>query len=874
MYHKNDKHDRGSAKEYKPALAKSFLKQAQRVPITAKINIGLLSGLIILLVVGLISYTNMRSLTEALDLRRHNFELRIALEKWLADMLDAETGQRGFLLTGRDNYLEPYTRALSTRESRLQLLRQLATNDELQARIVQIDQLFTQRLQVLNEGIALRRDRNFTVAQANTLNDKGKLIMDQIRARLAVLDAERGRAIERDTARITELQLSTTITIIVGTSVAGLIVGFAIYSINRDLRARRRIQDALGQSEAKLRAIIDNMAEGLVAADNKGNFVLFNKTAEKLLGVGIMKTSPAKWSEIYGNYLPDKITPFPTEQFPLLRALKGEEIHNVQIYVKNKKLKSGKFIIVSGSPLRDQDGTIIGSIAVFNDITPQKNIEEKLFSEKIKAETTLNSIGDGVFVLDTEGRVVVFNKAAEKITGFGAPEILGKPYRDVLRFRDVSGKKAKDAFITEARTGKQTTMTRHTVIVRKDGLLLSVADSAAPIFDAAGEQQGIIVVFRDITDQEQFERDLEASNQRFELAARATSDVMYDLDINSRVMVWNEALHDAYGYRDAEKTNTLEWWTQHIHPDDAMRIEGEITKLLNGVRKTGVYEYRFRRADGTYAYVRDRLFIQRDENHMPVRLIGSLLDITKQKELDRAKGEFISLVSHQLRTPLTAIRLFTEMLVAGQVGKLTEEQQDYIEKVDISTKRMIQLVGDILNISRVELGRLKIEPVATEVNKLIQSHIEEIKPLAANKNVKIKFKPVAKLPQLSIDRLLFGQIVHNLMTNAVRYSHDKKGIVTIAFTKQNDGYLLSVKDNGIGIPQEAQSHIFQRFYRANNAIKIEGEGTGLGLYLVKLITEASGGKVWFESSEGKGTTFYIKIPNIGMKPKQGDKSLN
>lgn len=373
--------------------------------------------------------------------------------------------------------------------------------------------------------------------------------------------------------------------------------------------------------------------------------------------------------------------------------------------------------------------------------------------------------------------------------------------------------------------------------------------------------------------QEEFDRQLRVSNERFELVAKATQDLIYDIDLTTGTMAWNDTLYDAYGYKRSTKTQTMEWWTDHIHTDDALKVSLSIDHIFSGEVRVLENEYRFQNADGSYRYVRDRAFVVRDNKGEPLRLIGSMLDVTKQKELDRAKDEFISLVSHQLRTPLTAIRLFTEMLTAGHAGKLGNKQQNYLEKIDISTKRMIQLVSDILNISRMELGHVKVEPVPTDINALILSHIDEVEPLAKAKDVTITFKPSRKLTDALIDPVMFGQFVHNLLTNAIRYSRPDNAKVTVSFKARADGYLLAVKDNGIGIPAKSQERIFERFYRAENAVKTEGEGTGLGLYLLKIISESVGGKIWFESQLGKGTTFYVQIPLAGMRARTGDKTL-
>jgi len=241
-------------------------------------------------------------------------------------------------------------------------------------------------------------------------------------------------------------------------------------------------------------------------------------------------------------------------------------------------------------------------------------------------------------------------------------------------------------------------------------------------------------------------------------------------------------------------------------------------------------------------------------------IIGSILDITQQKELERAKDKFISLVSHQLRTPLTSMRLLTEMLSSGYAEELTVSQHEYVQKIESSTVRMIQLVNEILGVSSIETGRLNIHATETDVSALIRGQIEEIAPLADE-----------TAQTVTVDVTLFSQIVHNLLTNAVRYTLAEGTVISVAFEKTQKEYLLTVHDHGIGIPKEAQQHIFSSFYRANNAIKARGDGTGLGLYLVHLVLDMTGGKIWFNSKEGEGSTFYVSLPLGGMANNQTNK---
>lgn len=259
------------------------------------------------------------------------------------------------------------------------------------------------------------------------------------------------------------------------------------------------------------------------------------------------------------------------------------------------------------------------------------------------------------------------------------------------------------------------------------------------------------------------------------------------------------------------------------------------------------------------------------------RVVGVLLvfhDINDLKEADQMKSDFVSVASHQLRTPLTSIKLFTEMLNSGQMGTFKKDQKKYLENIQESSERMIRLVNDLLNVCRIESGRLSINPEPLNFTNLISSIINEVKPLADKKGVKIKFIHPKNIKDIALDKNLIRQVFQNLIVNSLKYSLEKSGMIKVVISDKDIKYLqVAVSDNGIGIPEKVQKRIFEKFFRADNATKTDTSGTGLGLYVSKMIIKASNGKIWFESKTDKGTTFYVRIPWKGMKTKHGDRSF-
>ena len=247
-------------------------------------------------------------------------------------------------------------------------------------------------------------------------------------------------------------------------------------------------------------------------------------------------------------------------------------------------------------------------------------------------------------------------------------------------------------------------------------------------------------------------------------------------------------------------------------------------------------------------------------------------DISTEKAVDRAKTEFVSLAAHQLRMPLTTIRWYVEMLLAGDRGAITPEQKEYIAEIEESNKRMIFLVNNLLNVSRVRLGTFSIEPVPTDLTKIVESVIAEFKPIITRKKMKIETEINEGIKIFNADSNLMRVIFQNLVSNALKYTGDE-GEIKISIGENNDRFFISVIDNGYGIPKDDQPKIFSQLYRAENVKTKEADGSGLGLFMIKTIIEEADGTISFNSEENKGTKFFVTFPKTGMKAKKGSVKL-
>jgi len=262
-----------------------------------------------------------------------------------------------------------------------------------------------------------------------------------------------------------------------------------------------------------------------------------------------------------------------------------------------------------------------------------------------------------------------------------------------------------------------------------------------------------------------------------------------------------------------------------------------------------------------------------DDDHQPQYILWLIQDITQTKEIEQLKIEFISLASHQLRTHLTSARLATELLFRGLGGTLDKKNNQYLQEIYDSTRRMSIMIKDLLNVSRLELGTMVVKPEQINLLGGINKIVAEFELQLQAKNIQIVREYDEDPPLLQFDVQIFRIIIENILSNAISYT-PRDGIISIKIWKDETNLLISIGDSGCGIPDAEQSKIFTKSYRASNAKAINPGGSGLGLYIVKAVVEKVGAKIWFESQLGEGTTFYISIPLLGnTRPTQQGRLL-
>ncbi len=328
-------------------------------------------------------------------------------------------------------------------------------------------------------------------------------------------------------------------------------------------------------------------------------------------------------------------------------------------------------------------------------------------------------------------------------------------------------------------------------------------------------------------------------------------DALLVVDAQGLIQMVNNRAREVFGLDSSIEGRALVELVKHPQLKPALEI------ILDGRKIKIVKRGGFEAGEGLFFEVSTVPLVQSEE------VISYLIvfhDVSRERLVQRMKTEFVSIAAHQLRTPLSAIKWSLRILLDGEEGKLTKKQKKLMEKTYSSNQKMISLVNDLLNVSRIEEGRFLYDLEEVDLKETIKGVIEAVLGAAKRKKLKIVFHGDKKsYPAIKADREKITLAIQNIVDNAVKYSPGGKQI-EISLEADGGFLLVSVRDNGIGIPRSQQSRVFQRFFRAGNAIGQETEGTGLGLFISRNVIEAHRGRIWFESQEGQGTTFYFTLP--------------
>jgi PAS domain S-box-containing protein len=411
---------------------------------------------------------------------------------------------------------------------------------------------------------------------------------------------------------------------------------------------------------------------------------------------------------------------------------------------------------------------------------------------------------------------------------------------------------------------------------RHDGEYRHMLVRAVPLLHMDGAVREWVGVHTDITSRKLAEEGLRETEERYRLAARATNDAIWDWNLASDHIRWNEAVHTLFEYAESEIEPTGAWRTDRIHPDDRDEVVRSIQEVIDSGAAHWSGEYRFLKADNTYARVLDRGFLLRDGNARALRMIGAMQDITERKrvedelasakevaeEANRAKSQFIANMSHELRTPLSAVIGYCEMLEEEAEDLGVASMVDDLRKINSNAHHLLTLINDVLDISKIEAGRMELHGEDFDVKPLVEEIADTVNALVAKNDNELEVRAGAQLGRMHSDVVKVRQCLFNLLSNAAKFTEGGRiSLVAERVASEGEDWLeFRVSDTGIGMTPEETAKLFKRFTQADASTTRRFGGTGLGLSITKAFAVMLGGDISVESEAGKGTTFTIRIP--------------
>ncbi|WP_157198664.1 PAS domain-containing sensor histidine kinase [Methanohalophilus mahii] len=384
---------------------------------------------------------------------------------------------------------------------------------------------------------------------------------------------------------------------------------------------------------------------------------------------------------------------------------------------------------------------------------------------------------------------------------------------------------------------------------------------------------GYLVHVQDITKRKQAEEKVRQSEERLELALKGTRAGIWDWDVQTGKTYFDERWAEIVGYNPDELKPDIQTWIDLTHPKDYKRAEELLNKHFAGETENYECQLRMKHKNGHWVWIEDRgRVVEWSRDGKPKRMTGTHIDITDRKmaenaiiqskvlaeQANRTKSEFLANMSHELRTPLNSIIGYSQILNQNPSGNLDEKELKYSHNILNSGEHLLELINSILDISKVEAGKMEYEPERVNLPETIDDIIGLVKPLAMKKSIDIRFINNSAIAKVWVDRVKFKQILHNLLSNAIKFTPEK-GEVKIYLSTDDGTAQISVADTGIGIPAEKIEDIFDPFKQVNSSSSREYEGTGLGLALVKKYVEMHDGEIWVESEVGAGSTFTFTL---------------
>ena len=622
----------------------------------------------------------------------------------------------------------------------------------------------------------------------------------------------------------------------------------------QNIDERKEREQALQQSNQRITNILESMTDAFYTLDRDFNFTYINQEAERLL--------KRQRSQLLGKNVWSEFPP--TVGTELDRQYHRALAENISTRFEYYYPPLDTWFEISAYPSSQ------GISVYFRDITDSKLATEQVRRSEQQLRRVLDSLYSFIGVLNPDGILLEANRTALEAANLQPEAVLGQPFAQTYwwSYSTQSQARLNDA-IKRAKTGEAVRYDVKARVSAENYILIDF--SLVPLFDADGKVEYLIPSGIDISDREASKKALQQTKDDLKLITEVIPQQIWTALPNGEMDYFNQRWHDFTGV-DAEQLQR-HGWESIVHPDDLPRLEKDWSKSVRLGQKYNV-EARLIKADGTYHWFLIRARPLRDEQGEIIKWYATNTDITRIKQLEeqlreqtedliranQLKDDFLAIVSHELRTPLNPILGWSQLLTAGRLDPARTSQG--LEIIQRNAKLQAQLIEDLLDVSGIVRGKLDLKVAPVNLESVIRSALSTVQLAAEAKSIQVETVFEPNIGQVSGDVGRLQQIVWNLVSNAIKFTPNN-GRVTIKLNRIGNQAQIQVTDTGQGIDEEFLPHVFERFRQAESTSTRKFGGLGLGLSIVRHLSELHGGTVAVSSpGTGRGTTFSVKLPSI------------
>jgi PAS domain S-box-containing protein len=854
-------------------------------------GVGILVVVVVVVVVTA-SFWAFREIETAAEARKHTYLVIDRANVLLSELKDAETGQRGYALTGNEAFLEPYLAVRDKVDGNLKQLRKLVSDSAAQKHLDAIAPLVDATLAELATVIDLRRHHDLPAVIAAVSNGEGKRLMDSIRVEMKGFIKLKEGILAQDEAKLQSnllLLFSVIVAATVFTLLFALWFAYLIYHqtqqrlkniVHLETQHLLEIQEetnqqlqqanvALAESQERLLVTLNSIGDAVIATDAEGRVTLLNPLSERLTGWTLAEANGQPVEEILHIINQDTRVAIAV---PIKKALLTGEIQSMTNHTVLIARGGGECIIAdSCAPIRNYIGDVVGAVLVFRDVSKDYAAKQLLRDNATRIQTILNTMVDAIITFYAHnGLVETVNPAAEKMFGYPAAELIGIHFNTLVSDLDKDRRKDNLNILADYSADGEVPITdqgREALGWHKDGNPFPLDISVSEM--RLGSQRYFTCILRDITQRKQYEAEQKKLDQHSQIALDAgrMGDWSWDAATNqvflgaraaqiyglpADISVTWEQMQELLSTEDAEVAHTA--WEKALVEHTPYSNECRVNRTVGGqcwVAMTG---------RGIYA-----------EDGTVMGMTGVMQDITERKLIESklheaiafaekanlAKSDFLSSMSHELRTPLNAILGFAQLLEAGNPLP-TSAQKLRIGQIIKAGWYLLELINEILDLALIESGKLSLSRESVSLIDVLHECQAMMEPQAQQHGIKLSFLPFDDSWFVYADRTRLKQVMINLLSNAIKYNREH-GTITVNCSANTLGFLrISIKDSGLGLSSDQLAQLFQPFNRLGQEFGIE-EGTGIGLVVTKQLVELMGGKIGMASAVGVGSEFWIEL---------------